>query len=119
MAGEALEGAAEPARAHRPELLRAQDDIAGQGYHRSLKRTKELEHEEVEHRPPLEILAETRVIEQEILQGIEELELHGLECWTLFSPWWAAEAFRTRHAGCANNAVPLSWSDNQSEEGRP
>jgi len=28
----------------------------------------------VEHRPPLEILAELRAIEQEILQGIEELE---------------------------------------------
>jgi hypothetical protein len=26
------------------------------------------------HRPPLEILAEIRAIEQEILQGIEELE---------------------------------------------
>jgi len=31
-------------------------------------------HDEVEHRPPLEILAELRAIEQEILQGIEELE---------------------------------------------
>lgn len=31
-------------------------------------------HEEVEHHPPLEILAELRVIEKEILQGIEELE---------------------------------------------
>ena len=28
----------------------------------------------VEHRPPLEILAELRAIEQEILQRIEELE---------------------------------------------
>lgn len=28
----------------------------------------------LEHRPPLEILAELRAIEQEILQGIEELE---------------------------------------------
>lgn len=28
----------------------------------------------VEHRPPIEILAEPRAIEQEILQGIEELE---------------------------------------------
>jgi type I restriction enzyme M protein len=31
-------------------------------------------HDEVEHRPPLENLAELRAIEQEILQGIEELE---------------------------------------------
>ena len=31
-------------------------------------------HEEVEHHPPLEVLLELRAIEQEILQGIEELE---------------------------------------------
>ena len=31
-------------------------------------------HEEVEHRPPLEILTELHQIEQAILQGIEELE---------------------------------------------
>ncbi len=47
---------------------------ASQGYDLSLNRTKELVHEEVEHRPPLEILAELREIEQEIPQGIEELE---------------------------------------------
>jgi len=47
---------------------------ASQGDDLSLNRTKELVHEEVEHRPPLEILAELRAIEQEILQGIEELE---------------------------------------------
>ena len=45
-----------------------------QGYDLSLNRYKELIHEELEHRPPLEILAELRTIEQEILQGIEELE---------------------------------------------
>jgi len=47
---------------------------ASQGYGLSLNRTKELVHAEVEHRPPLEILAELRAIELEILQGIEELE---------------------------------------------
>ena len=47
---------------------------AAHGYDLSLNRTKELVHEEVEHRPPLEIVAELRAIEQEILQGIEELE---------------------------------------------
>jgi type I restriction enzyme M protein len=47
---------------------------ASQGYDLSLIRYKELVHEEVEHRPPLEILAELRAIEQEILEGIEELE---------------------------------------------
>jgi type I restriction enzyme M protein len=50
------------------------EEIASQGYDLSLNRYKELIHEEVEHRPPLEILAELRAIEQEILQGIEELE---------------------------------------------
>jgi type I restriction enzyme M protein len=39
-----------------------------------LNRTKELVHEEVERRPPLEFLLERREIEQRILQGIEELE---------------------------------------------
>ncbi len=48
--------------------------VAGHGYGLSLNRYKELGHEKVEHRPPLEILAELRQIEQEILQGIEELE---------------------------------------------
>jgi type I restriction enzyme M protein len=50
------------------------DEIAEQDYDLSLNRYKELVHDEVEHRPPLEILAELRAIEQEILQGIEELE---------------------------------------------
>ena len=49
-------------------------EIAEQSYDLSLNRYKELIHEAVEHRPPLEILAELRAIEQEILQGIEELE---------------------------------------------
>ena len=47
---------------------------AAQEHDLSLNRYKELVHEEVEHRPPLEILAELRQIEREILQGIEELE---------------------------------------------
>ncbi len=50
------------------------EEIAAQGYDLSLNRYKELVHEEVEHRPPLEILAELRTIEQEIMRGIEELE---------------------------------------------
>jgi type I restriction enzyme M protein len=50
------------------------EEIASQSYDLSLNRYKELVHEEVEHRPPLEILAELRAIEQEILKGIEELE---------------------------------------------
>jgi hypothetical protein len=44
-----------------------------QGYGHSLNRCKELVHDEVEHRPPLEIRLELRAIEQEILRGIEAL----------------------------------------------
>jgi type I restriction enzyme M protein len=48
---------------------------AAQGCDLSLNRYKEVVHEEEVHRPPLEILAELRAIEQEILQEIEELEV--------------------------------------------
>jgi hypothetical protein len=34
-----------------------------------------ISHSKIKHRPPLEVLAELRAIEQEILQGIEELEV--------------------------------------------
>jgi type I restriction enzyme M protein len=40
----------------------------------TINRCRTLCLEMVEHRPPLEIVAELRAIEQEILQRIEELE---------------------------------------------
>ena len=49
-------------------------DIAAQGYDLSLNRYKEVVHEEVEHRPPKEILAELAKLEEEIQQGMKELE---------------------------------------------
>jgi type I restriction enzyme M protein len=49
-------------------------DIAAQGYDLSLNRYKEVMHEEVEHRAPREILAELERIEEEIQQGMRELE---------------------------------------------
>jgi type I restriction enzyme M protein len=49
-------------------------DIVTQGYDLSLNRYKEVIHEEVEHRPPLEILADLATIEAEIQQGMKELE---------------------------------------------
>ena len=49
-------------------------DIAAQGYDLSLNRYKEVVHEEIEHRPPQEILAELAKIEEEIQQGMRELE---------------------------------------------
>ncbi|GAB3861534.1 class I SAM-dependent DNA methyltransferase [Micromonospora andamanensis] len=49
-------------------------DIAEQGYDLSLNRYKEVVHEEVEHRPPLEILADLERLESEIQQGMADLK---------------------------------------------
>ncbi len=49
-------------------------DIAAQDYDLSLNRYKEIVHEEIEHRPPLEIIEELERIEGEIQQGISELK---------------------------------------------
>lgn len=49
-------------------------DIAAQGYDLSLNRYKEVVHEEVEHRAPREILAELARLEEEIQQGMNEME---------------------------------------------
>jgi type I restriction enzyme M protein len=48
-------------------------DIAEQNYDLSLNRYKEIVHEEIEHRPPKEILADLAKIEEEIQQGMKEL----------------------------------------------
>ncbi|MDH6194441.1 type I restriction enzyme M protein [Mycobacterium frederiksbergense] len=50
------------------------DDIVAQGYDLSLNRYKEIVHDEVEHRPPLEIIAEIEKLEGEIAAGIAELK---------------------------------------------
>ena len=52
----------------------SKDEIKKQGYDLSLNRYKEIVYEEVEHRPPLEILAELKELEAEISKGIDELE---------------------------------------------
>ena len=49
-------------------------DIAAQGYDLSLSRYKEVVHDEIEHRPPKEILAELTKLEEEIQRGMKELE---------------------------------------------
>ncbi|MBF6236462.1 type I restriction-modification system subunit M [Nocardia otitidiscaviarum] len=49
-------------------------DIAAQDYDLSLNRYKEIVHEEVEHRPPLDIIDELEQIEAEIQQGMSELK---------------------------------------------
>ncbi len=49
-------------------------DIVAQGYDLSLNRYKEIVHDEVEHRPPLEIIAEIEKMEGEIASGLAELK---------------------------------------------
>jgi type I restriction enzyme M protein len=48
-------------------------DIVAQGYDLSLNRYKEVVHDEAEHRPPLEIIAELEKLEDEIQHGLAEL----------------------------------------------
>ncbi|CQD22471.1 N-6 DNA methylase [Mycobacterium lentiflavum] len=49
-------------------------DIVAQGYDLSLNRYKEIVHDEAEHRPPLEIIAEIEKLEREIATGLAELK---------------------------------------------
>lgn len=49
-------------------------DIVAQGYDLSLNRYKEIVHEEIEHRPPSEIIAEIEQLESEIATGLAELK---------------------------------------------
>lgn len=52
----------------------AKADIAAAGYDLSINRYKEVVHEAVEHRPPKDIIAELKALEQEIAEGLDELE---------------------------------------------
>ena len=49
-------------------------DIVAQGYDLSLNRYQEVVHEEVEHRDPLEIIADLEKLETEIQQGLADLK---------------------------------------------
>ncbi|WP_195166480.1 N-6 DNA methylase [Mycobacteroides abscessus] len=49
-------------------------DIVAHGYDLSLNRYREIVHKEVEHRPPLEIIAEIEKLESEIASGLTELK---------------------------------------------
>jgi type I restriction enzyme M protein len=49
-------------------------DIVAQGYDLSLNRYKEIEYDEVEHRAPLEIIADIEKLEAEISDGLAELK---------------------------------------------
>jgi type I restriction enzyme M protein len=50
------------------------EEIREQGYDLSINRYKEIEFEEVEHRDPLEILAEIEVLNEQIAKGTAELK---------------------------------------------
>jgi type I restriction enzyme M protein len=49
-------------------------EIAGNDYDLSINRYKQVVHAHVKHDPPLEILAELKILELEIMRGMEELE---------------------------------------------
>ena len=49
-------------------------EIAAAGYDLSINRYKEVVHESAEHRPPKEIIAELKALEEEIAEGLDELE---------------------------------------------
>lgn len=66
-----------------PELQRARTDqsflvpkadIVAQGYDLSLNRYKEIVHDEVEHRDPLDVIADIETLEDEISKGVAELK---------------------------------------------
>jgi type I restriction enzyme M protein len=58
----------DPARTEQSFLV-PKADIVAQGYDLSLNRYKEIEYDEVEHRAPLEIIADIEKLEAEISMG--------------------------------------------------
>ncbi|KAB1662154.1 SAM-dependent DNA methyltransferase [Pseudoclavibacter chungangensis] len=52
----------------------SKDEIVAQGYDLSLNRYKEVVYDEIEHRPPLDIIADIQALEAEIAKGLDELK---------------------------------------------
>lgn len=50
------------------------EDIVAQGYDLSLNRYKEIVHDEIEHRAPIDIIVDIQKLESEIAAGLKELE---------------------------------------------
>lgn len=50
------------------------EEIATQGYDLSINRYKEVVHDEIEHRRPLDIIADIQALEDEISKGVAELK---------------------------------------------
>ncbi|TPW77711.1 type I restriction-modification system subunit M [Schumannella soli] len=69
------DGADERARARTEQsFLVPKADIVAQGYDLSLNRYKEVVHDEVEHRAPLDIIADIEKLDAEIAVGLAELK---------------------------------------------
>lgn len=67
--------AAETGRARTEQsFLVPKADIVAQGYDLSLNRYKEIVHDEIDHRDPLDIIADIEQLEAEIAQGLTELK---------------------------------------------
>tara|TARA_R110002073_G_scaffold9896_6_gene49100 strand:- start:8389 stop:9927 length:1539 start_codon:yes stop_codon:yes gene_type:complete len=71
---QALEGEADRPRTAQSFMVPASEIIATGSWDLSLNRYKEIEHEEVEHQSPAEIIAELRALEGEIAEGLDRLE---------------------------------------------
>jgi type I restriction enzyme M protein len=69
-----LEAEADRPRTAQSFMVPAKDIIATGSWDLSLNRYKEIEHEEVEHQAPTEIIVELREIEKEIADGLDKLE---------------------------------------------
>ncbi len=64
---------AERARTDQSFLV-PKSDIVAQGYDLSINRYKEIVHDEIQHRDPLDIIADIEQLETEISQGLAELK---------------------------------------------
>lgn len=71
---QALEGEADRPRTAQSFMVPASEIIATGSWDLSLNRYKEIEHEEVEHQSPAEIIADLRALEDEIAEGLDRLE---------------------------------------------
>lgn len=71
---QALESEADRPRTAQSFMVPASEIIATGSWDLSLNRYKEIEHEEVEHQSPVEIIAELRALEGEIAEGLDRLE---------------------------------------------
>ncbi|MCJ7871471.1 class I SAM-dependent DNA methyltransferase [Phaeobacter sp. J2-8] len=71
---QALESEADRPRTAQSFMVPASEIIATGSWDLSLNRYKEIEHEEVEHQSPAEIIAELRALEGKIAEGLDRLE---------------------------------------------